>query len=172
MTTNQVGPLVEGQGRRRRPRARTGPRARAEEVRASFLYNLGYFWIGRFGGALAYFLPGGRGRSCLFLLAGPRDRDGWLALAGARWRPGSPTSGSIPDNWYGGGGTVGNRYFLSLLPLVLFLVPRGREWLVAAAGVVGLAVFLWPILLVADAALAPARAITPCARRFARCRPS
>ena len=40
----------------------------------------------------------------------------------------------IPDNWYGGGGTVGNRYFLNLLPLALFLVPRGREWLVAGAG--------------------------------------
>jgi hypothetical protein len=53
----------------------------------------------------------------------------------------------IPDNWYGGGGTVGNRYFLSLLPLVLFLVPRGREWLVTAAGAIGLGVFLWPILL-------------------------
>ena len=33
----------------------------------------------------------------------------------------------IPDNWYGGGGTVGNRYFLNLLPLALCLVPRGRE---------------------------------------------
>ena len=29
----------------------------------------------------------------------------------------------IPDNWYGGGGTVGNRYFLNLLPAFLFLVP-------------------------------------------------
>jgi hypothetical protein len=43
----------------------------------------------------------------------------------------------IPDNWYGGGGTVGNRYFLNLLPLTAFLLPVGTAWLraVAVAGI-------------------------------------
>ena len=36
------------------------------------------------------------------------------------------TSSLIPDNWYGGGGTIGNRYFLNLVPLGLLLLPRGR----------------------------------------------
>jgi hypothetical protein len=41
---------------------------------------------------------------------------------------------------------VGNRYFLSVLPAFLFLVPR-RAWrVVAAAAVVGVAVFLAPVL--------------------------
>ena len=53
----------------------------------------------------------------------------------------------IPDNWYGGGGTVGNRYFLSLLPLALFLVPRGRVWVVAAFGLVVGAPFVAPLLV-------------------------
>jgi hypothetical protein len=141
MTTNQVGPLVEGKDE---ASARTGPARGAGELRVSLLWNLGYFWIGRFGGALGYFLP------CvwalvLFLLVGPRDRDGWLALL-ALLASCIAYLQIIPDNWYGGGGTVGNRYFLNLLPLFLFLIPRGREWLVAAAGAVGLAVFLGPVL--------------------------
>lgn len=143
MTTNQVGPLVEGMDDAKAT-AKTGPARAPEEIPASFLYNLGYFWIGRFGGVLGYFLPA-LWALALFLLAGPRDRDGWLAVAslGASW---IAYIWVIPDNWYGGGGTVGNRYFLSLLPLVLFLVPRGREWLVTASGAIGLLVFLWPIL--------------------------
>jgi hypothetical protein len=51
----------------------------------------------------------------------------------------------IPDNWYGGSGTIGNRYFLNLLPLALFLVPRDRAPFVMAAGLAGL-VFTGPML--------------------------
>jgi hypothetical protein len=41
---------------------------------------------------------------------------------------------------------VGNRYFLSLLPLVVFLVPRGRVWPVAGFGLVAGASFVAPLL--------------------------
>jgi len=52
----------------------------------------------------------------------------------------------IPDNWYGGAGTIGNRYFLNLAPLGLLLVPRGRgAWVGAGAGLLG-AVLLAPVL--------------------------
>ncbi len=53
----------------------------------------------------------------------------------------------IPDNWYGGGGTVGNRYFLSLVPLVLLLVPRRAAWFVAGGGAAFGAWALLPLLL-------------------------
>ena len=113
-------------------------------MRASFVRNLGYFWFGRFGGVLAYFLPALLA-VLLFLFAGPRRDDGWLALCAlvASWLF---YIWMIPDNWYGGGGTVGNRYFLNLLPLAVFLVPRGREWLVAAGGLASLAIFVGSIL--------------------------
>ncbi len=144
MTTDHVGPLVAGKDQPAQPDRVAPPRA-PEELQRSFLLNLGYFWWGRFGGAFAYF-PGFVAAVLLFLLAGPRERDGWLALAAlaAGW---IGTILLIPDNWYGGGGTLGNRYLLGFLPLGLLLLPRGRAWLAAvfAAGVT--AVFLVPVLL-------------------------
>lgn len=143
MSTNELGPRVEGETT---PLARGSepPRA-ASEIRQSFLWNLAYFWVGRFGGALPYFFPVVAG-TLLFLSKGPRDAAGWLALLalGVSYLF---YIAMIPDNWYGGTGTLGNRYFLNLLPLGLYLVPRGSERVVAATGFAAAAVFLSPILL-------------------------
>ncbi len=135
MTTDHLGPLVEGADEALVTR-RTGPARPAGEVAASFRRNLYYFWIGRFGGALAYFFPAVARPGRCSSLFGPRRRDGWLALAALAvsflfyiWM--------IPDNWYGGGGTLGNRYFLNLLPLAILLIPPGREVVVAVAGAAG-----------------------------------
>jgi hypothetical protein len=143
MTTNQVGPLVAGQDEER-VTAASGPARDASEIRESVLLNLGYFWFGRFGGVLAYFFPA-LVAIVLFLAVGPRDRAGWLCvlaivlswLAYIRW---------IPDNWYGGGGTIGNRYFLGILPGFLYLVPPRRGPWLALAALVGIGVFLAPVL--------------------------
>ncbi|MBN1297124.1 hypothetical protein JXA80_10115 [bacterium] len=86
-----------------------------------FGYNLMYFFIGRFTGLVWYFLPG--------LLAAA------LALA----HTGNPTGRRIltctgilallqiiliPSNYHGGGGALGNRYFINLYPLLLISLPR------------------------------------------------
>jgi hypothetical protein len=143
MTTNQVGPLVAGRDEQQVTEA-SGPARHPGEIRESFLLNLGYFWIGRFGGALPYFLPAVVALGA-FLLAGPRDRAGWLALAAivASWLA---YLWIIPDNWYGGGGTVGNRYFLAVLPAFLLLVPKGRGLAVFGSALAGALVFLAPLL--------------------------
>jgi hypothetical protein len=142
MTTDQLGPLVEGRDEALQSR-RTGPLRPAEEIRASFGRNLLYFWIGRFGGAAPYFFPAVLAL-LLFLALGPRTREGSLAALAllSSWLL---YIWLIPDNWYGGGGTLGNRYFLNLLPLAAFFVPRGREWWVAAGGLALSAVFLGPM---------------------------
>jgi hypothetical protein len=141
MSTNSAGPSVEGEdtpeGRGAEP-----PRS-ARELRASFLRSLWTFWIGRFGGAAPYFLPF-VAALVLFLVSRPRDRFGWLAVA-ALVVSYLFYLKMIPDNWYGGSGTIGNRYFLNLLPLATFLVPRGRHAWVVAAGLAGL-VFTGPML--------------------------
>jgi hypothetical protein len=142
MTTDQLGPLVEGRDDDLVTR-RTGPARPAGEVEASFARNLYYFWIGRFGGALAYFLPVVLALVA-FLALGPRNRDGWLAVAalGVSWLF---YIWMIPDNWYGGGGTLGNRYFLNLLPLAVLFLPAGREMAVAVAGAIVSGLCLWPM---------------------------
>jgi hypothetical protein len=135
MVTDHLGPLVAGRDEDKQT-ARVAPARTAEELRQSFRRNLGYFWVGRFGGALPYF-PGVAAAALLFLLVGPRERHGWLALLAlvVSWLG---YILMIPDNWYGGGGTIGNRYFLNLVPLGLVLLPRGRgAWVAAAAAVAG-----------------------------------
>ncbi len=144
MTTESLGPVVaerddEGTS------ARTGPARAREEIWESLFWNLGYYWIGRFGGAIGYFGAAAVALA-LFLLVGPRAREGWLALA-AVGLSALAYVWIIPDNWYGGGGTVGNRYFLNILPAFLFLVPRRREWAVVLGGVALGVVFLSPVLV-------------------------
>ncbi|HSD27527.1 MAG TPA: hypothetical protein VLL75_09490, partial [Vicinamibacteria bacterium] len=144
MVTNQVGPLVAGRDDES-VTVQSGPARNPAEIRESLAWNLGYFWVGRFGGALAYFFPAAAALA-LFLLGGRRDRGGWLALFSIvlSWLA---YVWIIPDNWYGGGGTVGNRYFLNLLPAFVFLVPPRRARWVAAAAVAGAAIFLAPLLI-------------------------
>jgi hypothetical protein len=143
MTTDHLGPLVTGRDEDKRT-SRIAPPRPASELQRSFLLNLGYFWIGRFGGALPYF-PGVVLAALLFLLLGPRDRAGWLALLAllASWLAYLIV---IPDNWYGGAGTLGNRYFVNMVPLGLLLVPPRRAgWvLLGGGGVTG--ALLLPIL--------------------------
>ena len=80
-----------------------------------------------------------------FLVIGPRTREGGLgvvalllfAFISIRVLPG-------PTNWYGGGGTVGNRYFMAALPLAMLFLPRGLELVVAGLGLAASFLFLGP----------------------------
>ena len=140
MTTMKLGPLEEGEEETRG----AGIAQSTVELHQMFLANITDFWLGRYGGMLPYFAPAFVAL-VLFFLWGPRDRLGLFAatalllffIVSIRIIPG-------PTNWYGGGGTVGNRYFMAALPLAVFLIPKGREFLVAVSGTALSLIFLLP----------------------------
>jgi hypothetical protein len=86
-----------------------------------FRHNLWYFIVGRSGGLVPYFFPGVLS-ALLFVVRGRRRLWQWLACA--------TIAAAIvvllvvwPFTYSGGGGPVGNRYFLSFYPLFLLLTP-------------------------------------------------
>lgn len=87
-----------------------------------FPHNVGYFLFGRHTGFAAYYLPGLM--AVLLFLAATRDRAMWQWFTLAA---GVITAGVLliymPFTWSGGGGPVGNRYFLGTYGVFLFLVP-------------------------------------------------
>lgn len=115
-----------------------------EGTPSEVLENIGYFLWGRHAGLLLY-TPFAGLAVLLFLLHGRRAAERWV-LAGlvagiALW-----FLLFIAWNWQGGGGFVGNRYFISVYPAFLFLVTRIRPpWMTGVGyGLAGL--FLAPIL--------------------------
>jgi len=110
-----------------------------------FRHNLGYFFLGRHTGFAVYFFPGMMAM-LLFLLA-TRDRAMW------QWLTLAAGLGSaivlllyMPFTYSGGGGPVGNRYFLGTYGLFLFLVPPLQT---PVSGLITLAIsalFVSPIL--------------------------
>ncbi len=117
---------------------------RPPEIDHRTLENLGFFLVGRHTGLLLYapFVT-----LCLLLFLGHarQSPERWLLLAGLAgvalfsllW---------IPFNWHGGGGFVGNRYFVSALPGFLFLVTRIAPAWTAALGYALGGLFVGPIL--------------------------
>jgi hypothetical protein len=84
-------------------------------------HNLGWFFVGRYSGLLAYFFPAVFALGT-FLFARRRPLWQYLVLAVVMaeivllvvW---------IPNNYFGGGGVLGNRYFMNVYGLFLFLLP-------------------------------------------------
>jgi hypothetical protein len=108
-------------------------------------HNVGYFLIGRFCGLVPYFFPGVLS-AVLFL--GRRPRRLWQWLVGAT----IVTAALVllmmtPFTYSGGGGPVGNRYFISFYPLFLFLTPPLGGFGAATVALVVGSMFTGQILL-------------------------
>jgi len=100
-------------------------------------HNLGYYFVGRYAGISAYFFP------AVFALVGfaigLRRRPLWeyLVLAAALAQMLVFVVGT-PYTWNGGGGSVGNRYFMSAYGLFVFLLPAiTRTWVAFVPWAVG-----------------------------------
>ena len=119
--------------------------ARVPEIDFGLLAtHIGYFFWGRHTGLIPY-MPFAVLSLLLFLLFSRRSAVRWLTLLSIAsvalffliW---------IPFNWHGGGGFVGNRYFVNVYPAFLFLVTRIRPaWLTAVGYACG-GLLLGPIL--------------------------
>jgi hypothetical protein len=111
-----------------------------------FRANSWYFVMGRHFGFLPYFFPG--------VVA--------IALFVWRWREGTKLQAAIalavaatalwfviklPFSWSGGGGPVGNRYFLSIYPAIFFLLPALRSVVPALVALAGSVLFIGHIVV-------------------------
>ena len=110
------------------------------------LRNLGYFLIGRHFGFVPFFFPGVV-VIALFLMA-RRKRYPWqwctlcvVALSIVA------LSGTSPYTWSGGGGPPGNRYFLSIYPALLFVMPPLTSVVPSVVAWIGGALFTAQILI-------------------------
>ncbi len=117
---------------------------RLPEVDHRLPENVAYFFIGRHTGLLLY-SPFAGLCLLLFFVYGRRSPERWgvlAALAGIALF----FLTLIPFNWHGGGGFIGNRYFVNALPALLFLVTRiAPAWLPVAGFALG-GIFVAPIL--------------------------
>ena len=111
---------------------------------SEFAQNVGYFLWGRHTGLLLY-TPFAALAVLLFLLHGRRSVERWVLLA-ALAAVGLFFLLQIAWNWQGGGGFVGNRYFVNVYPAFLFLVTRVRPPALLAAGFTAGGLFLTPLL--------------------------
>ena len=88
----------------------------------NFFHNLKWYFVGRYSGLIAYFFPAVFAMALFLTGARRRPLWQWLVLA----------SGlaqillfivSLPYTWFGGGGSVGNRYFMGAYGIFVFLIP-------------------------------------------------
>lgn len=93
-----------------------------EAVVDVFRHNLGYFLVGRHTGFAVYFFPAMVALALFLRRARSRPAWQWATLATAA---GSAVALLLymPFTYSGGGGPIGNRYYLAVYPLFLFLVP-------------------------------------------------
>jgi len=89
------------------------------------LWNIFYFVVGRYSGLLPYFFPGVLAVVLFLWHRRERTRWQWVILGGLVVSVIALIS-YMPYTYSGGGGPIGNRYFLSFYPLFLFLMPPVR----------------------------------------------
>lgn len=117
------------------------------------LENVGYFLWGRHTGFVLY-TPFAFLSLVLFLLWSRRSLERW-ALLGVVSAIALFFLTFIAWNWQGGGGFVGNRYFVGAIPAFLFLVTEIRPRALLPVGALLAGLFLGPILFTPFGAVVP-----------------
>lgn len=117
---------------------------RIPEVDHRLPANLLSFFVGRHTGLFVY-APFALLSLLLFLFAPRRTGERWLLVA-SLLAVALFFLTLIPFNWHGGGGFVGNRYFVNALPAMLFLVTRIAPTWTPLVGYALAGLFVVPIL--------------------------
>jgi len=103
----------------------------------NLVHNFWWFFTGRYSGLVAYFFPAVF--ALVAVLAGLRRRAAWqyFVLAAAFGQI-LLLIVTLPYTWFGGGGSVGNRYFMGAYGVFLFLIPPiSRVWVAVIPWAVG-----------------------------------
>ena len=98
------------------------------------LYNWAYFFIGRYSGLAIYFFPM-LFALLYFLFAKKNGITNAVYIAG--WVGILTYMIGLPWNYFGGSGTIGNRYLMSPFAILLFSITQepNRKILIPAIGV-------------------------------------
>jgi hypothetical protein len=112
----------------------------------NLIHNFAWFFVGRFAGLVPYFFPAVFALGAF--LAAPRRRPLWQYFVFAAALGQILTFIiSVPYTWNGGGGSLGNRYFMGAYGAFLFLIPPiSRPLLAMVPWAVG-ALFTAPLIL-------------------------
>jgi hypothetical protein len=106
-----------------------------------FPRNVAYFFVGRHTGLVPYFFPGVLSLLAFLLARRRDDRPLWQWLVVATFAVASlGMLLLVPYTYSGGGGPIGNRYFMGFYPMLLFATPvlRSARPALLAMGVGGL----------------------------------
>ena len=110
------------------------------------LRNAGYFLVGRHFGFVPFFFPAVVAVGCMLLRR--RSLAAWRVLVlGAACGMAAVLLFLLPYSWSGGGGPLGNRYFLSAYGVFLFLAPAMATMWPAVLAWTGGSIFVAHILI-------------------------
>ena len=110
------------------------------------LHNVAYYFVGRYTGLVPYFFPAVFAIAAF--VAGIRRRPAWeyLVVAAGAAQMFVFIIGT-PYTWNGGGGSVGNRYFMSAYGLFVFLLPATARLSVALVPWIVGGLFVTPLIV-------------------------
>ena len=108
--------------------------------------NIKWFFVGRYAGLIAYFFPAVFALLAYFAALRRRPRWQHFVLLGAVAQI-LVFIISTPYTWNGGGGSVGNRYFMSAYGLFVFLIPPVTRVSVALIPWLIGGIFMAPLVL-------------------------
>ncbi len=108
--------------------------------------NVGYFVSGRNSGLALYYFPVLFGVLAMAWVGTRGEAWRWVVLGGVLLQAGLFIV-SLPYTYFGGGGSVGNRYFMGVYGACLFLIPAVRSTAAAALPLVVGSIFMAGLVL-------------------------